>query len=63
LPNEETVLRRWHQIIGEAIREKRGETPNPVIRKFQKLIDDDPVVRMYRQYHACCSSVMEKIVL
>lgn len=47
LPNGETVLRRWHEIIGEAIRQKRGETLNPVIREFQKLIDDDPIVRMY----------------
>ena len=47
LPNDETVLRKWYEIIREAIRKKRGERLHPVIRKFQKLIDDDPVVRMY----------------
>ena len=47
LPNDETVLKRWDEIIREAIGKKRGETLHPVIRKFQKLIDDDPVVRMY----------------
>ncbi|MBW2172288.1 MAG: phosphatidylserine decarboxylase family protein [Deltaproteobacteria bacterium] len=47
LPNHEAVLRRWHEIISEATRKKRGEILHPVIQKFQKLIDDDPVVRMY----------------
>jgi phosphatidylserine decarboxylase len=47
LPNDETVLERWHEIIGEAIRKNRGKPLDPVIRKFRKLIDDDPVVRMY----------------
>jgi phosphatidylserine decarboxylase len=47
LPNHETVLIRWLEIIRAAIRKKRKKTLHPVIRKFQKLIDDDPVVRMY----------------
>ncbi len=47
LPNEEAVLARWHATISEAVRERRGAKLHPVIRKFQKLIDDDPVVRMY----------------
>lgn len=47
LPNEEAVLRVWHEITQEAIRGGRGETLHPVIEKFQKLIDNDPVVRMY----------------
>ena len=47
LPNEEAVLAHWHAIISEAVRERSGAKLHPVIRKFQKLIDDDPVVRMY----------------
>ena len=47
LPNHETVLKIWHNIIHEAIKEKGEEKLHPVIRKLQKLIDDDPIVRMY----------------
>ena len=47
LPTEEAVLRRWHDVTRQAIRDKVGEALHPVIRKFQKLIDSDPVVRMY----------------
>ncbi len=47
LPNNEAVMRRWHEILSEAIRKNEGKKLNPVIQKFQKLIDDDPVVRMY----------------
>jgi phosphatidylserine decarboxylase len=47
LPNGETVLKRWHEIVREAIRKKKAQTLHPVIQKFQKLIDEDPVVRMY----------------
>jgi phosphatidylserine decarboxylase len=47
LPTEEAVLRRWHDVTRQAIRDKVGEALHPVIQKFQKLIDSDPVVRMY----------------
>ncbi|MCG8377750.1 MAG: phosphatidylserine decarboxylase family protein [Chlorobiales bacterium] len=47
LPNNGAVLKRWHNIISDAVREKSGAALHPVIREFQKLIDDDPVVRMY----------------
>jgi phosphatidylserine decarboxylase len=47
LPNGETVLKRWHEIIRVAIMEKSGEPLHPVIQKFRELIDSDPVVRMY----------------
>jgi len=47
LPNSEAVLLNWFAIISEAIQERLGAKLHPVIRKFHKLIDDDPVVRMY----------------
>jgi phosphatidylserine decarboxylase len=47
LPNEETVLEKWHSIISEAIRENGVQEEHEVIRKFKKLIEDDPIVRMY----------------
>jgi len=47
LPNKESVLKTWHQITLESIRDNKGKALHPVIMKFQKLIADDPVVRMY----------------
>jgi phosphatidylserine decarboxylase len=47
LPNQEAALGRWYGVISEAVRERSGAKLHTVIRRFQKLIDDDPVVRMY----------------
>ncbi len=47
LPSKESVLRNWHKITLKSIRDKRGKALHPVILKFQKLIADDPLVRMY----------------
>ena len=47
LPNEESLMISWYEIISEAVKDRQGKRLHPVIRKFQKLIDDDSVVRMY----------------
>jgi len=47
LPNEEALMISWHAIINEAVKERQGKKLHPVIRKFQKLINEDAVVRMY----------------
>jgi phosphatidylserine decarboxylase len=47
LPNEEAALRRWLAVIEDEIQARGIGKIHPVIQRFQKLIDDDPVVRMY----------------
>lgn len=47
LPNEEELMLSWFAVIGEAVKERQGKKLHPVIKRFQKLIDDDAVVRMY----------------
>lgn len=47
LPNDEGGLAFWHEIITQAVEERRGEPLHPVIEEFHDLIDKDPVVRMY----------------
>jgi phosphatidylserine decarboxylase len=47
LPNASSALARWHGVIREAVEERRDDRLHTVIRRLQKLIDDDPVARMY----------------
>jgi len=47
LPNDEALLVTWYSIINDQVEQQRGKRLHPVIRKFQELINDDAVVRMY----------------
>jgi len=47
LPSGEAALERWGAVIRAAVEERRGQKIHPSIKKFQQLIDEDPVVRMY----------------
>jgi phosphatidylserine decarboxylase len=47
LPNDEAALQRWLIVVNDEIQGRGVGRMHPVIRRFQKLIDDDPVVRMY----------------
>jgi phosphatidylserine decarboxylase len=48
LPAEQDDLESWLAGHRERVQAKRGQVAlHPVLREFQELIDDDPVVRMY----------------
>jgi phosphatidylserine decarboxylase len=47
LPNDGATLAKWHGAIHAAVQERSGARLHTVIRRFQRLIDDDSVVRMY----------------
>jgi phosphatidylserine decarboxylase len=47
LPNEELALQRWLTVIEDEIQARGIGKIHPVIQRFQRLIDEDPVVRMY----------------
>ena len=47
LPSKEKALRNWHKITLKSIKANKGKSLHPVILKFQKLIADDSIVRMY----------------
>jgi len=47
LPNDKSVRDNWFAVIHAEIAKRIESELHPVIKKFQKLIDDDPVVRMY----------------
>jgi phosphatidylserine decarboxylase len=47
LPNDPAALQRGFAVIQDEIEARGAGRIHPVIQRFQRLIDDDPVVRMY----------------
>lgn len=47
LPNDPAALQRGFAVIQDEIESRGVGRIHPVIQRFQRLIDDDPVVRMY----------------
>lgn len=47
LPNKKEIFKNWYKITLHSVTEKRAKALHPVILKFQRLIDYDPIVRMY----------------